>query len=107
LAARIRLRRLGAKKDAFFRIVVTDSRNARDGSFKEELGYYDPVEEPAKAKIDVDRARYWLDVGAKPSETVRDLFRRAEIIEGLSEDEEESPIKFELVGETEESDVEV
>ncbi len=104
MAVRIRLRRLGGKKDAFFRIVVADSRSARDGRFIEEIGYYDPVEEPAKAKIDVDRARHWLDSGAKPSTTVRDLFRRANIMEWKpTEEEGESPISFELVGDAEDS----
>lgn len=100
MAVRIRLRRLGGKRDAFFRIVVADSRTARDGQFIEELGYYDPVEEPAKTKIDVDRATYWLNQGAKPSRTVRDLFRRAGILDGRPADEEgeeDTSIEFELV----------
>ncbi len=106
LAVRIRLRRLGGKKDAFYRIVVADSRMPRDGRFIEEIGYYDPVEQPAKAKIDVERAKHWLGVGAKPSETVRDLFRRAQIIAGFQvrEDAKESPIAFELVGVEEETE---
>ncbi len=106
LAVRIRLRRLGGKKDAFYRLVVADSRMPRDGRFIEEIGYYDPVEQPAKAKIDVERARHWLGVGAKPSETVRDLFRRARIIDGFQvrEGEKESPIAFELVGVEEETE---
>ncbi len=105
MAVRIRLRRLGGKKDAFFRIVVADSRSARDGRFIEEIGYYDPVEEPARAKIDVERARHWLSTGAKPSVTVRDLFRRANIIqwEPTEEEDGESPIAFELVGGEEDS----
>ena len=106
LAVRIRLRRLGGKKDAFYRIVVADSRMPRDGRFIEEIGYYDPVEQPAKAKIDVERARHWLGVGAKPSETVRDLLKRARIIDGFQvrEGEKESPIAFELVGVEEETE---
>ncbi|MFO8060038.1 MAG: 30S ribosomal protein S16 [Bacillota bacterium] len=106
MAVRIRLRRLGGKKDAFYRIVVADSRSPRDGRFIEEIGYYDPVEQPAKVKIDVERARHWLGRGAKPSETVRDLLRRARIIGGFQapEGEEESPIAFELVGEVAEEE---
>ncbi len=98
MAVRIRLRRLGGKRDAFFRIVVADSRTARDGQFIEELGFYDPVDEPAKTKIDVDRATYWLSQGAQPSQTVRDLFRRAGILDGgRSDEEEDASIEFELV----------
>ncbi len=101
MAVRIRLRRHGGKKDAFFRIVVADSRSPRDGRFIEELGYYDPVEQPAKAKIHVQRVRHWLGQGAKPSETVKSLLVRARILDGYEprEDEGESPIAFELIGE--------
>lgn len=96
MAVRIRLRRHGGKRDAFFRIVVADSRSPRDGRFIEQLGYYAPKDDPGRAKIDADRASYWLDNGAKPSETVRDLFRRAGILESKKEDPEDAAIIVEL-----------
>ncbi len=93
MAVKIRLRRLGGKRDAFYRIVVADSRTPRDGRFIEEIGFYDPVERPAKVRIEEDRARYWLSQGARPSETVRDIFLSAGLIEGgreLAEGEQKS-----------------
>ena len=74
---KIRLRRMGAKKAPFYRIVVTDSRYPRDGRFIEEIGYYNPVENPAELKVDVDRAQAWIKTGAQPTETVRDLLKKA------------------------------
>ena len=73
----IRLRRMGAKKAPFYRIVVADSRYPRDGRFIEEIGYYNPVENPAELKVDVDRAQAWIKTGAQPTETVRDLLKKA------------------------------
>ena len=73
MATRIRLRRMGAKKAPFYRIVVADSRYPRDGRFIEEIGYYDPTKNPSLIKIDADRAKYWMGTGAQPSETVRSL----------------------------------
>ena len=70
---RIRLRRMGAKKDAFYRVVVSDSRSTPKGPFVEILGTYDPGTEPATVKIDVDRADEWIRKGAHPSETVKTL----------------------------------
>ena len=72
-----RLRRMGAKKAPFYRIVVVDSRYPRDGRFIEEIGYYNPVENPAELKVDVDRAQAWIKTGAQPTETVRDLLKKA------------------------------
>ena len=74
---KIRLRRMGAKKAPFYRIVVADSRYPRDGRFIAEIGIYDPVAEPATLKVDVDRAQAWIKTGAQPTETVRDLLKKA------------------------------
>ena len=80
MATRIRLRRMGAKKAPFYRIVVADSRYPRDGRFIEELGYYDPTKDPTVIKIDEERARYWVGTGAQPSETVKALFVKTGVI---------------------------
>ena len=72
----IRMRRAGSKKRPFFRIVVTDARTARDSSFVEILGHYNPRMKPAVVKIDTDRVRYWIDKGAQPSDSVRTLIAR-------------------------------
>lgn len=74
---KIRLRRMGAKKAPFYRIVVADSRYPRDGRFIEEIGYYNPVANPAELNVDVDRAQAWIKTGAQPTETVRDLLKKA------------------------------
>ena len=74
---KIILRRIGAKKAPFYRIVVADSRYPRDGRFIEEIGTYNPVVNPAELKVDVDRAQAWIKTGAQPTETVRDLLKKA------------------------------
>ena len=74
---KIRLRRMGAKKAPFYRIVVADSRYPRGGRFIEEIGTYNPVVSPAELKVDVDRAQAWIKTGAQPTETVRDLLKKA------------------------------
>ena len=74
---KIRLRRMGAKKAPFYRIVVADSRYPRDGRFIEEIGTYNPVVTPAELKVDVDRAQAWIKTDAQPTETVRDLLKKA------------------------------
>ena len=74
---KIRLRRMGAKKAPFYRIVVADSRYPRDGRFIEEIGTYNPVVNPAELKVDVDRAQAWIKTGAQPTESVRDLLKKA------------------------------
>lgn len=76
MAVTIRLKRMGTKKKAFSRIVVTDSRNPRDGRFIEEIGYYDMRKDPSVVKVKKERAAYWLKVGAQPSTTVRSLFKK-------------------------------
>ena len=75
---KIRLRRMGAKKNPYYRVVVADSHFARDGRFIEEIGTYDPLTEPATVKIDMERAKYWIANGAQPTETVRTLLKKAE-----------------------------
>ncbi len=77
MPVRIRLKRFGAKKKPFYRIVVADSRSPRDGRFIEELGYYDPGTEPMTIKIDTARAQEWLSKGARPSDTVKALLDKA------------------------------
>ena len=78
---KIRLRRMGAKKAPYYRIVVADSRSPRDGRFIEEIGYYDPMTHPAEIKVDNERAKYWLGVGAQPTDTVRILLKKSGAIE--------------------------
>jgi small subunit ribosomal protein S16 len=82
---KIRLRRMGAKKRPFYRIVVTDSRFARDGRFIEILGYYDPTAQPPVLKIDTDKAQDWMSKGAQPSDTARGLLKRMGMLGGQSE----------------------
>ena len=77
MAVKIRLRRMGAKKSPFYRIVVADSRYPRDGRFIEELGYYNPQEDPAVIKVDTEKAQKWMANGAQPTDTVRALLKKA------------------------------
>lgn len=76
MAVKIRLRRMGAKKAPFYRIVVADSRYPRDGRFIEELGTYDPTKNPAEVKIDGEKAKKWLSTGAQPTDTVKALLKK-------------------------------
>ena len=77
---KIRLKRMGMKKEPFYRIIVTDSRNGRDGRAIEELGYYNPITDPSELKVNAERAKYWLGVGAQPSDTVRGLLKKSGVI---------------------------
>lgn len=77
MATRIRLKRIGAKKNPYYRVVVADSRCPRDGRFIEEIGHYQPVANPEVIKIDEERALDWLSKGAQPSDTVRSLLKKA------------------------------
>lgn len=77
MAVRIRLKRMGAKKRPFYRIVVADSRSPRDGRFIEEIGYYNPTTQPVTLNVDQEKAAYWLRTGAQPSDTVKALFQKA------------------------------
>jgi len=81
MAVKIRLKRMGAHKKPFYRIVVADARSPRDGRFIEEIGYYNPVSEPKEIKINNEKAEKWLKNGAQPTDTVKDLFKKNGIIE--------------------------
>lgn len=76
MAVKIRLRRLGAKKAPFYRVVVADSRFPRDGRFIEEIGYYDPTKNPADVEIDAEKAKQWISNGAQPTDTVKALLKK-------------------------------
>ena len=76
MAVKIRLRRMGATKNPFYRIVVADSRYPRDGRFIEEIGYYDSTTEPSTVKVDAEKAKQWMANGAQPTETVKKLFEK-------------------------------
>lgn len=80
MAVKIRLRRMGAKKAPFYRIVVADSRFPRDGRFIEELGYYDPTKEPSAFSVDGEKVKKWISNGAQPTETVKALLKKNHII---------------------------
>lgn len=80
MAVKIRLRRMGAKKAPFYRVVVADSRYPRDGRFIEEIGYYDPMKEPVVINIDAEKATAWMKNGAQPTDTVKALLKKSEII---------------------------
>ncbi len=80
MAVKIRLTRIGAKKAPFYRVVVADGRYPRDGRFIEELGYYNPMSVPVEVKIDAEKAKKWLGNGAQPTETVKALLKKSEII---------------------------
>ena len=80
MAVKIRLKRLGSKKNPFYRVVVADERSPRDGRFIEEIGYYNPLTNPVDIKIDAEKATKWLGNGAQPTETVRSLLKKSDII---------------------------
>ncbi len=84
---KIRLKRQGAKKAPYYRVVVADSRSPRDGRNIEELGTYDPMAKPAAIDIDLERAKYWIGCGAQPTDTVRGLLKLAEASQPKSEGE--------------------
>mgnify|MGYP002519527601 CR=1 FL=1 len=81
MSVKIRLRRLGAKKSPFYRVVVADSRYPRDGRFIEEIGTYDPLSEPSTLKVDAEKAKAWIAKGAQPTDTVKALFKKNGITE--------------------------
>ncbi|MDR6227288.1 MULTISPECIES: 30S ribosomal protein S16 [Desmospora] len=85
MAVKIRLKRMGAKKAPFYRLVVADSRAPRDGRFIEEIGYYNPLTQPAQVKIDEEKALKWLATGAQPSDTVKNLFRKEGLLKKVHE----------------------
>ena len=80
MEVKIRLRRMGAKKAPFYRIVVADSRYPRDGRFIEEIGYYNPLTEPKTFKVDEEKAKKWISNGAQPTDTVKALFKNNNIL---------------------------
>ncbi len=81
MAVKMRLRRMGAKKAPFYRVIVADSRSPRDGRFIEEIGYYNPLTTPAEIKIDAEKAKKWLGNGAQPTETVKSLLKKSGIVD--------------------------
>ena len=81
MAVKMRLRRMGAKKAPFYRVIVADSRSPRDGRFIEEIGYYNPLTEPAEIKIDAEKAKKWISNGAQPTETAKSLLKKSGVIE--------------------------
>ena len=80
MAVKIRLRRMGAKKAPFYRVVVADSRSPRDGRFIEEVGFYDPMKEPVEIKLDAEKIQKWIGNGAQPTDTVRALLVKSGVI---------------------------
>ena len=82
MSVKIRLKRMGMKKMPFYRVVVADERAPRDGRFIEEIGYYNPMTEPATVKIDAEKAQKWIKNGAQPTDTARTLLKKSGIIEG-------------------------
>ena len=81
MSVKIRLRRMGTKKAPFYRVVVADSRSPRDGKFIEEIGYYNPLVNPAEIKLDGEKAKEWIANGAQPTETVRALLKKNGVID--------------------------
>ena len=81
MEVKMRLRRMGAKKAPFYRVIVADSRSPRDGRFIEEIGYYNPLTNPAEIKIDAEKAKKWLGNGAQPTETVKSLLKKSGIVD--------------------------
>lgn len=90
MAVRIRLKRMGAKKRPFYRLVVADSRSARDGRIIETLGHYDPMTEPRTVKVDQEKALTWLQQGAQPSDTARRLLVEAGVLGAKGEERSEA-----------------
>ena len=80
MAVKIRLKRMGAKKAPFYRVVVADSRYPRDGRFIEEIGYYNPLTDPVTVQIDTEKAKNWIENGAQPTETVKTLLKKNGIL---------------------------
>ena len=79
MATKIRLKRMGSKKAPFYRVVVSDSRYPRDGRFVDTLGYYNPLTDPAEIKIDEEKAKSWLEKGAAPTDTAKNVLKKAGI----------------------------
>jgi small subunit ribosomal protein S16 len=101
LAVRIRLKRAGSRHRPFYKIIVADSRSARDGADIESLGYYDPLKHPEDIKVDEDRYNHWLSVGASASESVETLFRRLKRRAAGEPEPEPEPVKLPATDEAE------
>jgi small subunit ribosomal protein S16 len=96
MAVKIRLKRMGAKKKPFYRVVVADSRSPRDGKFIEELGYFDPLTEPVVIKIDAEKAKKWIANGAQPTETAKALLKKSGVYdEAIIDPAEEAAVASE------------
>ena len=80
MAVKMRLRRMGAKKAPFYRVIIADERAPRDGKFIDEIGYYNPLTNPAEIKINAEKAEKWLNDGAQPTETVKSLLKKSGIV---------------------------
>lgn len=80
MAVKMRLRRMGAKRNPFYRVVIADSRYPRDGRFIEEIGYYDPMKNPPEIKLDTEKAEQWLKNGAQPTDTVKNILKKSGVI---------------------------
>ncbi|QQK07308.1 30S ribosomal protein S16 [Miniphocaeibacter halophilus] len=89
MAVKIRLKRMGSKKNPFYRIVVADIRAPRDGKFIEEIGYYNPLTEPKTVKVDAEKVNKWIKNGAKPTDTVNRLFKNNGVYETKNDNSEE------------------
>lgn len=98
MAVKMRLKRMGAKKRPFYRIVVADSRFPRDGRFIEEIGYYNPIETPAVVKVDKELVMKWLRNGATPTDTVRDILSKEGILKEFHEEKMASKSKSAKAG---------
>ena len=96
---KIRLKRMGAKKRPFYRLVVADSRSPRDGRFIEEVGTYDPIANPARVQIDADRVREWMSKGARPSDIARKLLEQQGVLQRTPRPRPASPAKAEVAAE--------
>jgi len=108
MAVKIRLKRMGAKKKPFYRVVVADSRSPRDGRFIQELGWFDPLKDPIELKLDVEAARKWIGNGAQPTDTARALLKKAGVFDAPSEEtpDEEAPVAAEEAPAAEEAGIE-
>lgn len=105
MAVKIRLKRIGSKKNPFYRIVVADIRAPRDGKFIEEIGYYNPLTEPKVVKVDAEKVNKWIKNGAKPTDTVHRLFKENGVYEEKAQEAKKEVVEEKV--ETEESSQEV
>ncbi|MCI5674654.1 MAG: 30S ribosomal protein S16 [Ezakiella sp.] len=102
MAVKIRLRRMGSKKNPYYRVIVADSRAPRNGRFIEEIGFYNPLSVPKSCKIDPERVQYWIGVGAKPTDTVNYLLKEYNIYSKEAKTEAVEEVETEAVENVEE-----